>query len=268
MKTHNNSQNEEQIEQCIELLQRVLKEDLLGIYLHGSSVTGGLKAFSDLDLFVLSKRETSSKEKEEIAKSLLKISGVYQKSSKRPIELIIVVKSQVNSWQYPPHFDFMYGDWLRSQFESGNKEPWLNKKMPDLAILIAQLLLNHKVLFGDSPKGLLVEVPYKDILKATEASLDELIGNIKDDTRNVLLTLARIWVFLETNTFHSKPEAALWALDKLPKRFQASLKKARLVCLGDKKDIWKSDLDCLWGTISKIERQASARKFRVLQLYF
>ncbi len=77
--------------------------------------------------------------------NLLKISGIYQRSSKPPIEMTIVVKSEVNPWHYPPKFDFQYGDWLRTEFESGNREPWLTKDMPDLALIITQVLLAHKL---------------------------------------------------------------------------------------------------------------------------
>jgi predicted nucleotidyltransferase len=267
MNTHNNSQNEEQIEQCVELLQRVLKEDLLGVYLYGSAVTGGLKAFSDLDLFVISKRNTSEAEKEEIAKELLKISGVYKKSKKRPIELLIVVQSQVNPWSFPPCYDLMYGEWLRDDLESENFKLWEEKEMPDLAILITQLLLSHKTLWGPSPKALLSEVPREDILKAMKASSDERFESIKGDTRNVLLTQARIWVYLELGEIYSKPNAAEWVLGRLPTEHHASLQKAKSVCLGEKEDIWEEDLseaiECgkfIKNTIERLIQKIGSRK--------
>ena len=50
MRSHNNQKNEEQVTQCIALLQKVFNKDLLGVYLYGSSLVGGLGAYSDLDL--------------------------------------------------------------------------------------------------------------------------------------------------------------------------------------------------------------------------
>lgn len=73
------------------------------------------------------------------------------KSSKLPIELTIVIKSEINPWHYPPKFDFQYGDWLRESFESGVIEPYPTKVMPDLALLITQVLLASDTLFGPNP---------------------------------------------------------------------------------------------------------------------
>ncbi|MBL4818045.1 MAG: DUF4111 domain-containing protein, partial [Deltaproteobacteria bacterium] len=216
MQIHNDVETEEQISQCLNVLGGILGKDLLGVYLYGSAVAGGLKTFSDIDLFVISNRATTIVEKAKLIGEILKISGVYQKSQKRPIELLIVVKSQVNPWNYPPHFDFQYGDWLRKKFESGNVEPWTSKEMPDLALVITQVLLASKTLFGHPPEQLLSNVPYRDVLRATKDALDVLMASFDHDTRNVLLTYARIWAMLMTDAIYSKPEAALWAIDKLP----------------------------------------------------
>lgn len=263
MGIHNDNQNEEQIEQCVELLRNILKEDLLGLYLYGSFVMGGGKAYSDLDFFVVSKRETNQEEKKQLALELLNISGVYKKSQKRPIELLIVVHSQVNPWSYPPHFDFMYGEWLRSDCESGSFKLWEDKEMPDLAILVTQLLSSHKTLFGNAPKDFLCEVPSEDILKAMKASSDERFECINGDTRNVLLTQARIWFYLKRGKIYSKPDAADWALQRLPNKHQASLLKAKSVCLGEQDDIWEENLDeaieCAKFMKNEIERCLSDR---------
>lgn len=87
-----------------------MSDHLLGVYLYGSSVVGGLQKYSDIDLFVISARATTDKEKQTLINSLLQISGIYMKNSKLPIELTIVVQSEVNPWHYPPRFDFQYGD--------------------------------------------------------------------------------------------------------------------------------------------------------------
>lgn len=228
----------EQVSQCIELLKSVLGEHLLGVYLYGSSVIGGLQKYSDIDLFVVSDRATTQNEKSKLIKGLLHISGIYMKSSKLPIELTIVVKSEINPWHYPPNFDFQYGDWLRGKFESGIIEPWSTKVMPDLAILITQIYLASKTLFGPSSNRLLCAIPYRDFILATKVSLKNLMADLCTDTRNVLLTYARIWSTLETDTIRSKPAAALWALPRLPKEHQPVLERARSICTGETIEDW------------------------------
>ena len=215
-----NNRIERQIDQCLELIQNILGTDLLGVYLYGSTVLGGLQKYSDIDLLVVSNRSTTTEEKTELVKDLLQISGIYMKSAKPPIEMTIVVKSDINPWRYPPHFDFQYGEWLRLEFKAGNLEPWPNKEMPHLAIMLTQLLLAHKILFGPNPTQLISKVPYQDFIAATIDSFDSLMNDLDWDTRNVLLTFARIWKTVTTDSISSKPTAAAWAIDRLPKNYQ------------------------------------------------
>jgi len=222
------------------LLKDVLGQDLLGVYLYGSSIDGGLQKYSDIDLFVVSDRETSHKEKEQLGSVLLKISGIYTISKDlRPLELTIVVKSEINPWHYPPKFDFKYGDWMRKDFEAGIVEPWSTKELPNLALVITQLLLSNQTLFGQKPDKLLDAVPYKDFIFATTSEMDSLLDDIDRDTRNVLLTFARIWSTVETDSIYSKANAAGWAIAKLPEEYKPLLNKSRLILLGKSEENWE-----------------------------
>jgi hypothetical protein len=152
--------------------------------------------------------------------------------------MTIVVKSEINPWHYPPSFDFQYGDWLRKKFESGNIEPWPSKEMPDLALLITQILLANKILLGPPSSLLLSNVPYRDFMMASKKALDNLMPDLHSDTRNVLLTYARIWTTAETNTIHSKPDAANWVIERLPEEYRPAMKRARAICIGDEIEYW------------------------------
>ncbi|MFO2870541.1 aminoglycoside adenylyltransferase family protein [Legionella pneumophila serogroup 1] len=228
----------QQINECINLVTKVLGDNLLGVYLYGSALVGGLQKYSDIDLFVVTNHATTLSEKNELTKHLLHISGLYMKSAKRPIEMTVVEKGAVTPWHYPPRFDFQYGEWLRASFEMGEIEP-PNLEMPDLALIITQVLLKSQTLFGDQPEKILAPVPYADFIKAMLQDLDRLAADIKDDTRNVLLTLARIWCTLETNTICSKPDAADWVIERLPKTYQAVMNRAKSICIGDDNEYWE-----------------------------
>ena len=235
---------QQQIAECLDLLKRVFAKDLLGVYLFGSALMGGLQKYSDIDLFVIINRSTTLEEKKQLVESLLKISGIYMKSAKFPIEMTMVVKSAVNPWQYPPLFDFQYGDWLRETFESGNIEPWQTKEMPDLALLITQVLLSSKTLLGPAPDQLLAKIPYSDFIKAIDHGVSSIMDELESDTRNVLLTLARMWRTLETDTICSKPAAADWVITRLPKQYQPVLQRAKAICMGEENEHW-DDLNTL-----------------------
>lgn len=232
------SNTKEQIYKCLNLVKKIFEQDLLGIYLYGSSIVGGLQKYSDIDLFVVSNRATTHEEKAQLAKALLKISGIYMKSKKLPIEITIVEKSEINPWRYPPKFDFQYGEWLREQFQQGNIEPWSTQVMPDLALLITQILLASNTLVGANPDQLLCKVPYKDFMTAITDTSPNLITELDSDIRNVLLTLARIWSTVATDAIRSKPAAADWVINRLPKKYRPVMERAKAICKGEEKEYW------------------------------
>lgn len=85
------------------------------------------------------------------------------------------------------------------------------------------------------------------------------MGDLHTDTRNVLLTYARIWSTLETDIIRSKANAALWMMDHLPKEYKPVLERARSICMGEISESW-SDIKhliqpCADFIISEIEKQ-------------
>lgn len=257
----------QQLHECLEIVKRVLGTDLLGVYLYGSYLIGGLQKYSDIDLFVVTNRSITAEEKIELTTHLLQISGIYMNGIKPPIEMTFVEKAAVNPWHYPPLFDFQYGEWLRESFEMGNFEPWQSREMPDLALIITQILLKSHTLWGEEPEQLLVPVPYHDFIKAMLNDLDRLAADIEEDTRNVLLTLARIWSTLETNMIRTKPDAADWVIERLPSKYRPVMKRAKSICTGNEEEYW-NDLNvsvkaCTDFMISRIIEQKLTMNLKV-----
>jgi predicted nucleotidyltransferase len=255
----NNHDVKQQLNECLDVLIHILGTDLLGIYLYGSFLVGGLQKYSDIDLFVVTNRATTSKEKIELTTHLLQISGIYMKSTKFPIEMTLVERMAINPWHYPPLFDFQYGEWLRPSFEMGNFEPWCDREMPDLALIITQVLLKSHTLLGEKPEQLLAPIPYSDFIKAMLHDLERLSAELEHDTRNVLLTYARIWSTLETNEIRSKPDAADWVIERLPKMYQPVMNRAKYICIGLEDEYW-DDINllvksCVDFMLSKITNQ-------------
>lgn len=255
----------QQLEESLALLKSVLGADLLGVYLYGSALVGGLQKYSDIDLFVIINRAMTMREKARLATELFSISGLYMKGSKRPLEMTIVEKAKLNPWQYPPHFEFQYGEWLRTTFERNKFAPWSTNEMPDLAIIVTQVLLKSQTLIGIAPEQILAPVPYYDFIKAMVHDLDRLCEDLLTDTRNVLLTYARIWNTLETNSIQSKPDAADWVIKHLPKTYIPVMHRAKLICIGTENEYWNDIADlikpCADFILDRINRQISLINF-------
>jgi hypothetical protein len=122
---------------------------------------------------------------------------------------------------------------LRSEFESGNVEPWPTTVNPDLATLITMVMLANLPLVGPPPAEIFDPVPNDDLLRAMVGDIDTLRGSIESDTRNVILTLARIWSTVATGVIRSKDAAADWTLERLPDTHRPVLARARAIYIGD-----------------------------------
>ena len=215
----------------------VLGDDLAGLYLYGSAVTGGLRHDSDIDLFAVVRSSLGSEVRKALADVLLRISGRWPRSGPaRPVELTVVVRDELVPWRFPPRTDFVYGEWLRAEFERGDLPT--PAEDPDLTILATMVRDCSSTLFGPPAARLVDPVPASDLLRAIVAGLPELIGSVRGDERNVVLTLARMWVTAESGVVVSKADAAEALVTRLPPEQATVLRLAQAGYLGEVIDEW------------------------------
>jgi predicted nucleotidyltransferase len=229
----------EQIAGVVAALRDALGTDLIGAYLHGSAILGGLHKFSDLDVLAVSARRMTRDEKEALVARLLAMSAPSPpQTASRPVELTIVVSSEIRPWRYPPTMDFEYGEWWRDRFQRGEVEPWPSRTNRDVAPLVTMALLGGATLAGPPPAEVLDPVPKADFIDSLVSGIEGLVRDIDGDTRNVVLTLARIWSSVVTGTVQSKDAAADWALPRLAPVHLPVLARARDIYLGIEEEHW------------------------------
>ncbi len=227
-----------QVDAVVRLVRDVLGDGAAAAYLFGSAVRGGLRADSDLDILVLATRTTTEDERRALIEGLLSISRTPDDArGRRHLEVTIVVRPDVQPWRYPPPLEFQYGDWWRREFEAGDLAPWTSPN-PDLAVLLTAARAESIPLFGRAAADLLDAVPGDDLARALRDVIPDLLKDLDDDTRNVLLTLARVWLTLETGSIEPKDVAADWALASLPAGRGDALRSARAAYLGAAADAW------------------------------
>ncbi|MFD4405613.1 aminoglycoside adenylyltransferase family protein [Nocardia sp. NPDC058499] len=215
----------------------VLGDGLAGLYLYGSAVTGGLRHDSDIDLFAVVRSSLGSEVRKALADVLLRISGHWPRSGPaRPVELTVVVRDELVPWRFPPRSDFVYGEWLRAEFERGDLPTPTDD--PDLTILATMVRDSSSALFGPPAARLVDPVPANDLIRAIVAGLPELVAGVRGDERNVVLTLARMWVTAESGVVVSKADAAEALASRLPAEHAAVLRLARAGYLGEATDEW------------------------------
>ncbi|MHA6799663.1 aminoglycoside adenylyltransferase domain-containing protein [Bounagaea algeriensis] len=127
--------------------------------------------------------------------------------------------------------DLQYGEWLRAELAAGTDPPC--GPDPDLAMLLAAVRDRGVALVGPPATELLDPVPHGDLVRAVLDALPELLAELHADTRNVVLTLARMLVTVQTGRIVPKGEAADRVLPRLADRARNVLAHARAVHVGE-----------------------------------
>jgi predicted nucleotidyltransferase len=211
---------------------------LLGAYLYGSAIVGGLKPDSDLDVLAVVERRLADGERDAVLASLLPISGRQTRPAGwRPVELTVVVAGEVRPWRYPPRMELQYGEWLRAEALAGRLVA--PPSSPDVAILLTMVRAASRPLVGPPAEVLLDPVPAGDMAHAIHDEVGPLLAELETDTRNVLLTLARMWSTLATGEVRSKDAAAAWAEEFLAANQARLIAAARAGYLGDDDGPWE-----------------------------
>ncbi|WP_313804096.1 aminoglycoside nucleotidyltransferase ANT(9) [Cytobacillus sp.] len=238
MEDLNNVDIPEEAIQILKIIEELLDRTVVGIYLFGSAVMGGLRMNSDVDVLVVVNHSLTEETRRKLTNRLMLISGkIGNTESVRPLEVTIINHGDVVPWSYPPKYEFIYGEWLRGEFEKEQiQEPMHD---PDLAIVLAKVRKHSVSLFGPQASEILEHVPTADIQQAMKDSLPGLIERTKGDERNVVLTLARMWQTVAGGEIAPKDIAAEWAIPLLPNEHAALLDLARKAYRGEYADRWE-----------------------------
>ncbi|MDN3526159.1 aminoglycoside adenylyltransferase family protein [Halomonas sabkhae] len=224
--------------QAQSVVEGLLGDSIIGIFLFGSAVVGGLKRDSDVDILVAVSVSPTFSQRKALVAQLMSVSGAMgTPKAIRPVELTVVTVSDVVPWQFPPRAEFVYGEWLREEFEAGIvPEP---VRDPDLAIVLKEVVDNNLPLYGINAAKLFEPVPMADIRRAIRDSLSSLLAEVSGDERNVVLTLSRMWLTAATGDVAPKDVAAEWAEKNAPADHAMLLRYARDGYLGMIEDRWR-----------------------------
>jgi aminoglycoside 9-adenylyltransferase len=223
--------------QVAEAIEDLFENQIIGIYLYGSAILGGLHINSDVDILVIVNQDLTEATRNELTKRLMLLSGkIGCKNLNRPLEVTIINQDDIIPWQFPPKCEFMYGEWLREQMEAGDIPQACYD--PDVAILLWQARSHSLSLKGPEAIEIIEPISMNDIQKAIRCSLPNLIAGVKGDERNVLLTLARMWFTIATGEICSKDMAAEWVIPRLPQNLAVLLEIARNAYMGECEDCW------------------------------
>jgi len=215
----------------LEHYQKVLGDNLSGLYLHGSLAMDCFNPHSsDLDLLAVVREKLSIEEKKAIIDFLLEQHG---KVLNNGIEMSIVLEDSLINFVYPTPFELHYSNDWYERYKEGTVDFTEQKYDEDLAAHFVMVRNRGICIYGKPVKELFPEIPEKYYMQSLLYDADYIYKLDEKDPVYCVFNLCRILAFLKDRVITSKKEAGEWALTRLPKEFSSIINAALDSYTGD-----------------------------------
>ncbi len=202
---------------------KILKKNLIGIYLHGSLAMNGFNhKISDIDFLVVINDPIIKETKSELINTLVQLDHL---APEKGFEMSVLLLKDTMNFTYPTPFQLHYS--------SDHKEKFIKQGElceggtdPDLAAHIRVLNHRGKCLYGKAIHAVFGRVPEKDYLNAILYDVEDAKTMLSKEPTYFVLNLCRTLYYLEEGLIGSKLEGGNWALENVPKRYRPIVQKA------------------------------------------
>ena len=211
---------------CVKCSREILKENLVGVYLHGSAVMGCYQPKkSDLDFMVVVKENMTDADKRAFLDSIVMLDAA---GPAKGIEMSIVTRDVCDPFVYPTpfilHYSRMHTEWYRRDPEDYIRK--MNGTDRDLAAHFTVIRGRGVCLYGLPVTEVFGEVPEKDYLDSIRDDVSGAGEEITDNPMYLILNLTRVLGYLKEKEVLSKQEGGTWGLKNLPEEYHPLIRTA------------------------------------------
>lgn len=204
------------LDKISEEYNRILKNNLVGIYIHGSLA---FQCFrwnkSDIDFLVVTRQTPSLKEKMLLIQTLL---DIEPSAPPKGFEMSVVLERYCREFIYPTpfelHFSNSYLERCKSDLENYCLE--MNGTDKDLAAHFTITKKAGYAICGKEIEAVFHDVPKSDYLDSIKYDIEEAQNEILDNPTYYILNLCRVFAFAKEELVLSKAQGGAWGLKNLP----------------------------------------------------
>ena len=217
---------QELLDAIVTYSKQILKNNLTGIYLHGSAVMGCFNPEkSDLDFIVVVNEILPDSIKKEYMDMIVELNAC---GPSKGIEMSIVTKSVCNPFVYPTPFDLHFSGAHLNWYKS-NPDDYIQKMKgtdKDLAAHFMIITNRGKCLYGEPIEKVFSKVSEQDYFDSIWNDIADAVEDIPENTMYLTLNLARVLAYKKDRVILSKKEAGEWALENLPEEYHPHIEAA------------------------------------------
>ncbi|MDF2672626.1 MAG: hypothetical protein K0R09_891 [Clostridiales bacterium] len=210
--------------------RKLMNDNLVGIYLHGSLAMGCFNEnLSDIDYIMVVKDKISFEIKRRIIDFLI---GLSQYVPKKGIEMSIVLDKDIKNFVYPTPFELHYSKDINERYVNDLNYICGDSTDKDLAAHIT--VINHRgvCLYGKPINEVFGEVPEKYYIDSILYDIENAQGEILNNSVYYVLNLSRVLYYLREGIISSKYEGGKWAKEILPGKYFDIIEQAINIYVG------------------------------------
>lgn len=196
--------------------ENILKDNLTGIYLHGSIAMGcfnGQK--SDIDLIVVVQRELSNAIKRQYMDKIVELND---QAPGKGWELSVVRESACNPVIYPTPYELHFSAIHLNRYASDPEEYIEKMKGMDKDLAAHFKIIRHrgKAIYGRNVSSVFSEVSDQNYMDSVWSDVEKAEEGINGNPTYVILNLCRVLAYASEKLILSKREGGEWALRRIP----------------------------------------------------
>lgn len=219
----------------------ILKEKLVGIYVHGSIA---FECFnwekSDIDFLVVINERLNQKEKEALITQILNLD---EYCPTKGIEMSVVLDKVCKPFVYPTPYELHYSNSYREEYKtnlSGVCEQ-LNGVDKDLAAHITVINQVGITLYGKEIEEVFVPVSKEFYVDGILYDVENVKEEITENPVYYILNLCRVLAYLQNGLILSKKQGGEWGIENLSNKY-TKLVKIAMDCYAGITDFEDDDL--------------------------
>lgn len=226
------------LDEIVDKSKLIFKEELTGIYLHGSLAMGCFNpSKSDIDLIIVIKNDITDIQKLQFMNYVVELNKI---APSKGIELSIVKKEYCTNFLYPTPFELHFSN-AHLQWFVDNPEDYIHKMNGTDKDLAAHFKIIKKygvVLQGEEINDVFADVPRKEYIDSIWFDVEGAREVILKEPVYMILNLCRVAAFLKNDLILSKKQGGEWALQNLPAQYHALISEAlQSYMLGNEMDL-------------------------------
>jgi streptomycin 3"-adenylyltransferase len=212
-------QTDSLIDDFVEQSKEILRDNLVGVYLHGSLVMGCFNPQkSDIDLIIVVDEPLSDSVKRKYMDMVVEANSC---GPAKGIEMSVVLRKVCKPFVYPTPFELHFSsghlEWYREDPDDYIRK--MNGTDKDLAAHFTIINSRGKCLYGTPIREVFAEVPKRDYMDSIWFDVEGAVEEITDYPMYFILNLPRVLAYKEDGLVLSKKEGGEWALKHLPSKY-------------------------------------------------